>query len=203
MNDIRIDGKGTIAGGEYGAIKVNGFAQSEGDVRAASVDVDGTMNCRGSLTADLLDCDGAMKIEADLRVKKMMVDGMLRVTSGREIEAEELFCDGSLHIDGQISADKMVVNGLIRAREIVGDQITISSSVGRLARLFIHNGSKADLIEATTIRLSGVTAKAVNGQDIVVGPFCEIDSLDCSGTLSVDPTATSQRATGSFVRNDR
>jgi hypothetical protein len=49
--------------------------------------------------------------------------------------------------------------------------------------------SKIDLIEATTVSIQKVHAHSVNGHDVTIGPACRIDRVDCTGTLTIDPTA--------------
>lgn len=201
MNNIRIDGKGIIGQGEYDTVVIDGMAQCDGDLKVENLKVDGKFKCRGRLTAGTISCDGMAEIEADLFAKKLLVDGMLNVRNGANLEAEEIICDGSLHAEGQISADRIEADGFVSAKEIVGDQITIHSHNSRLAKLLMKMSSQADLIEATRIQLRGVTAKTVNGCDVVIGPNCKIDRLDCSGTLSIDETAQVGVITGNGTQN--
>jgi hypothetical protein len=58
------------------------------------------------------------------------------------------------------------------------------------------------MIEATTIELSGVRADVVNGRDIKIGPNCQIENIDCSGILSVDPSSYVRNITGEYTKRD-
>jgi hypothetical protein len=60
--------------------------------------------------------------------------------------------------------------------------------------------SDVKLIEATTIDLSGVSAETVNGKDIIIGPNCKIDHIDCSGTLSIDRSSSVGNITGDYTK---
>lgn len=200
MNDIRINGKGTFAGGEYETVIVNGIAQCDGDLKARVVNVDGKFKNAGRLTAGTLDCDGMAEIQSDISAQNINVDGYLTVSDGTKIEAEKIECDGSIHVKGQISADEVQVDGYIRAREIVGDRVVIKSGINRLAKLIFKDTSEIELIEATTLDLRGVTVQTVNGRDINIGPGCKIENLDCSGTLKIDSGSTVANITGNYTQ---
>lgn len=199
MQNIKIEGVGTISGGDYEMVRVDGVGKCEGNLQAQSIDINGTFKCLGAVKTDLFDCDGATELRANLFAKKIIVDGSLVVKNGTKIEAEKIDCDGSIKVvDGQISADIIKSDGYIYAREIVGDQIRIHSRISRFVKWFNGSFSNVELIEATNIELRGVYAKEVNGEQIIIGPRCEIDRVDCSGTLTIDPTATVKEITGNY-----
>lgn len=198
MQDIKIDGIGKFNGGEYGTINIDGVCQCEGEINADIVEIDGKFKCLGKITTDYLHCNGMAEIKSDLFAKKINVDGYLSISNGSKLYAQDIICDGCISIDGQISSDKINVNGYIYADEIVGDIITVKSNLNKLSKLFMKN-SKVKLIEATTIDLKGVLAQTVNGNDIIIGANCEIDLLDCSGTLYIDKKAVVKKITGNYT----
>lgn len=202
MQNIKIDAIGTISEGVYGTVKIDGIGTCEGNLKAERLDVDGKFKCYGELIAGSLDCDGIATFAGNLKVGRMDVDGMLTVTEGNQIDAEHIECDGVISIHGQISADTLVADGKIDAEEIVGDSITIDSNATLLGILFLKKLSSIGLIEATHIRLSGVHAQTVNGQDVHIGPNCSIENLDCSGSLYIHPSSEVRNLTGSYTRHD-
>lgn len=234
MQDIRIEGIGTIVGGEYCNINIDGIGKCEGDLIAQTIDIDGKFNCNGSvkadtitcdgltrcngniitqnididgkfngvgsLTTEILNCDGMAEFDSNIIAKTVLVNGLLSVKNGTKIEADQINCDGCIRIDGQISADVIMANGFVNAKEIVGDSITIKSRYRSFIKLFFTKSiSEIDLIEATTVQISGVSARSVNGQNVLIGPRCNIKNLDCSGTLSIHPTATIENITGNYT----
>ena len=195
--DSKIEGVGTFRGGVYGELRIDGVCTIEGDLEAESLDIDGVCTCTGNVAARKFDCDGVLTIQGNLRVGKADVDGVVTV-NGNKIEADEIKCDGVVNVTGEISADIIRANGKINAEAIVGDHIMIKSYWKHgLARLFIRIGERfsmknfsvVDLIEGTTVELRGVRAKSVNGHDVNIGKHCEIDRVDASGSLIVDPTS--------------
>jgi cytoskeletal protein CcmA (bactofilin family) len=178
-------------------LRIDGICTAEGSIEADSLDVNGVFTAKGDVVVGELDCDGVTTIEGNLRVKKADIDGVTTVYGGK-IEADHIVCDGVLTAGNQVSADIIEADGFINAKEIVGDRITIKSfRKSGFFKLFLKikeafkdpDFSKIDLIEATTIDLRGVRARAVNGQDLIIGPGCVIDRVDCSGTLKIDADA--------------
>lgn len=219
MEDFKIAGAGTVPGGEYRTVSVAGMGKCTGDLRAQTVSVSGTFKgdgavecgtlkisgsfkCAGRLAAEKMTCSGAAGIQGDMVANALTVSGTLHV-EGVKLEGADLSCSGTITAAGQVCADKLKVTGIIKAREIVGDSITIGAVQPNILRqifnLSIIN-STADLIEATTLNLSGVTAHTVNGSEISIGPGCIIDNLDCNGTLHIDPTATVRNVTGEYAQ---
>lgn len=198
MQDFSMEGVSKMNGGEFGKIRVDGVGSCTGDLKAESLTVDGTFKCDGTVDTGLLRCDGAAAFTSNIRAKQIDVNGVINVKSGIRIEAEHIKCDGVINVNGEISADVIRADGCIKAKEIVGDQIYINTHIHRFFHS-IFKLSQVDLIEATSIELHGVRAQSVNGKDIVIGPHCRIDSIDCSGTLFIDSTSLVGTVTGSYT----
>jgi hypothetical protein len=92
------------------------------------------------------------------------------------------------------------MEGAIFADEIVGEKVVIRSKVKIWTRRVFRDIDRIGLIEATSINLRNVKAARVNGQDIVIGPKCHIDAIDCSGTLHIDSSATVGTVTGEYAK---
>lgn len=201
MNDIRISGTGKISGGEYNEIKIDGMATCLGNINAKMIDVDGKFKCEGTINANLIDIDGMVTVLSDIKAATMCVDGMFTVKNGGRVECESIKGEGYIQSDGEVSADNIVCRGYISAGQIVGDYIEIDSSrtFGRFLSGFINKKSKINLIEATTVKLKGIYAKEVNGRDIEIGDDCDIESIDCTGTLKIHPNAKIGRVTGNYT----
>ena len=195
-NAGKVDGVGTIQGGVYGELDINGVCTVEGDLKAESISINGVCTCNGNVETTKFDCDGVMTINGNLRTGTADIDGVVTV-NGNKIEADRIDCDGVLSVEGEISADVIDADGKLNAYEIVGDRIRIKSywKKGIVALLFkigektSMKFSKIDLIEGTTIELRGVRAKAVNGHDVTIEKNCKIDSVDASGELRVHPSS--------------
>ncbi|CAK7062508.1 MAG: hypothetical protein DELT_03094 [Desulfovibrio sp.] len=196
MQDFSFDGKGTMNGGEYSTIIIDGIAECTGDLKAEHLDIDGIFKCAGAVDAGIVECDGVAEFGAGVSAKKVIADGVVKL---KRLEADEIDCDGYIKAEGEVSADTMQVDGCIHAKEIVGDNIDINSRSGKISGFLTRKTSAIDLIEATTVRLRGVTAQTVSGKDITIGPHCKIKTVDCSGTLSIDKKAKVENITGEYT----
>lgn len=200
MHDFIMDGVSRMAGGEFDKFTMDGVGTCTGDIKAQRMQIDGVFTCEGRVETGLLDCDGVAKFKSDIIAKKVHIDGVVSVKNGTKIESDEIFCDGVIEVDGEVSADVIHVDGFIDAKEIVGDKISIfSRSRNFITNFFVRKCSKVELIEATTVELAGVKSRTVNGKDIIIGPHCKIENLDCSGTLFVHPSATVTNITGNYT----
>ena len=59
MQDFSFGGKGTMNGGEYSTIIIDGIAECTGTLRAEHLHIDGIFKCAGAVAADVVECDGA------------------------------------------------------------------------------------------------------------------------------------------------
>ena len=193
ISDNKIEGIATIDGGSYENLSIDGVCTINGDIETNRFDVDGTTTCEGNIVCKEMDCDGVVTIHGNVRSETIVIDGVVTV-NGSKVEANRIECDGVLSVQGQISADVIISDGFIKAQEIVGDEITIMSKrISAFFKLFTPKRFKyshVKLIEATTVMLRYVQADTVSGQNVNIGPGCEIRRVDCSGELTVDPSAT-------------
>ena len=196
MTGSKIEGVGTITGGVFSELRIDGVCTVEGDLEAESLRINGVCTCKGDIEAKNFDCDGVLTIQGNLRAGKAEIDGVVTV-NGSKVEADLIDCDGILSVNGEISADVIDADGKINAREIVGDRITIRSYwKNNLLKVLFKLGEKTnmkfssiDLIEGTTVELRGVRAESVSGQDVHIGKNCEIGRVDASGELKIHSSA--------------
>jgi cytoskeletal protein CcmA (bactofilin family) len=218
MNDLRADGISTTSGGTYGTVKIDGISTVNGDLIADKLDIDGiatinggisggTLDCDGTTTVkgnvdlQFLDCNGIVSIEGSLRATHALINGSVSV-KGPKVEADKIECNGYLSIDGELNAEVVEAEGFIKAREIVGERVIIRSSTSRFlkfAQIFKNDLGCFDFIEATEVDLRKVQAKVVHGHNVVIGPKCEIETIDCTGTLRIDPSASVGTVTGNYT----
>ncbi len=201
MADYRMEGICKIGGGEFGSMTVDGVGTCTGDIKAESIRINGVFKCQGAVEAGTIKSDGTADFDSNIRAGKINVDGVLNAKGDAKIEAEEIVCNGVIRAE-EISADMIRADGVINAKEITGDNISINSCAHLFAKFFLKRFSHIDLIEATRIELNGVVAKTVNGKDVRIGPSCEIENLDCSGTLFIDKKSNVKNLTGEYTMSN-
>ncbi len=195
MRNYSIDGIGSIQGGEFDELRVNGVGNNHGDIKAEKMYIEGVFKSTGNIETNYLDVEGVGEINGNIRASKITIEGVINFEDSKKIETEQLYCEGCINSVGDLYADMIQATGCIKANGIYGDNIKIDSfhfqmsglkkMLSKLNIVTSYNGSKVNTIEATTINLSGVKATRVNGHDIVIGPGCTIDTVDCSGKLKV------------------
>ncbi|MDR1016645.1 MAG: hypothetical protein LBL67_04195 [Coriobacteriales bacterium] len=197
--DRLVEGVINMAGGDFRRVFVEGVLNTSGALTAELLDVSGVANFNGDLKVGDFACEGTINIRGDVKAEQVGIEGVVNVNSGK-LEATEINCDGVLRVkQGEVSADRIDAEGSIWASQIVGDQVRICNKYKSSFWTSLLNSfgpTKVDLIEATDIHLEKVVANQVNGEHIEIGPKCEIDHVDCSGTLHVDPSATVGSITG-------
>lgn len=212
MHSQTIEGVGSISGGEYDRIGIEGVGNSKGDITVRDLDIEGVFKSSGKINAGSIRCEGVAEFSDNIRTNKMMIEGVMKLSRNAKVEAEEIICDGCMFTKSEISTDKLYVDGCIKAHEIFGEEIIINSkarfnnklgsllkSIGDAIVLFGNskNGSsKADLIEATNITIHNTQVREVNGANITIGENCEVDHVDCTGTLRIHHTAIVKKITG-------
>lgn len=197
MQDIKLDGISKINGGEYKNINIDGITQINGNLKSRSFFIDGKCKVNGDVFTEELFCDGITEIKGNLIATDIKVDGMLTV-AGELIEATTLVCDGSIKAKENIHSDVVNANGIITAQEINGSNIIIKSQSENFIKLFFSPVSRVNIIKAERIELSGVKAQQVIGKDIIIGPCCEIDNIECSKTLKVDKKSVVNNIIGDY-----
>jgi len=193
-----IDGITNLPGGEFDELYIDGICNCSNGLKAHKLGVEGVFNCDGNVETDELYCEGTSNIKGNVRAKEASIEGVTEI-KGR-LESDQINCEGVLRVAGEISADAVEARGVIFAREIVGDRIIIHSEIKSWLKPFLRPRRTVELIEATTITLHRVDAKTVNGHDIHIEGRCNIERIDCSGTLYVDESATVQEIVGSYER---
>lgn len=202
MNNEKIEGVGTIHGGDYNDIIIDGMGKLKGSVTAKKVMVSGSFRSKGSLVAEEVNIDGFGRIFRSIKTKKLVVDGILKVRRA-EVNADTVSCEGLLSSTGSICADDININGYCTVKKMMGDSITIHNNfngVNKFVRMlrfvsFLYFGryinlnySLVDQIDCTRLTASGLKAKVVHTENVRLGSNCRIDRLYCDGPMVIDPT---------------
>jgi cytoskeletal protein CcmA (bactofilin family) len=191
-----VEGIINMEGGSFGQVFVEGILNCRSDLKAQLLDVEGVVNLKGGVQADEFVAEGTANIGGDLTVGSANISGVVDVHG--KMEGNDIYCEGALRVEGELSADQIDAEGVVRAAQIVGDRVRIHSHTKNWWTGLFGLNDKIELIEATSVELEKVYAKQVNGQDIIIGPKCQIDHLDCSGTLHVDASAVVTEISGDY-----
>ncbi len=232
--NVSISGSGTVASGEYEAIRISGSGKlnglvrcsafsSSGSSRGAELDCSGAVKVSGSssfsksMKAQSLGVSGSLELGGDLRVGQELqcsgsLDcggsircGSLRVTgeveADEDVEAETVNVSGILDCEGLLNAETLLITGSgMTIGSIGGSSITIRrpTVMGKLAKipllstLFKSVTGKIEVkgsIEGDTVELENVHCPRVSGRVVTIGKDCQIDLVQYSQELQLDPGA--------------
>jgi cytoskeletal protein CcmA (bactofilin family) len=214
FNKVKIRGDGTI-NGDLDCIqwKVFGNADVNGIVKAESVDIFGQANLRKNLEADAVNLFGEAEIRGHVELKDLNLRGAIRIDGN--LVGGNIHGYGELKIDNDCEADSISFTGAVtigrtlnaekvdlklhfadsRIPEIGGENIRVTKSkafsILNLLKRLSHDSSMlfAESVEGDVIYLEYTKAKVVRGNEVVIGPGCEIDLVEYQTKFQQDEKA--------------
>ncbi len=214
MNNEKIEGIGSIHGGDYNDIIVDGMGKLKGVVTAEKVIVSGAFKCKGELTAKELQIDGFARIHKNIKMKRLALQGTLKLRHA-DVNGDQFQGEGLLTSTGTVCADEIMLRGICSVKKMQGDIITIHNDLGTINRAvkklkllaFLYFGrrisfdySLVDQIECTSLYASRIKSKVVRANHIELGEACVIDRLYCDGTMIIDPSCKIRKI---YSKNER
>nr|WP_319373036.1 polymer-forming cytoskeletal protein [uncultured Methanobacterium sp.] len=209
--DLKIYGSGISSGGEFNRIsimgegiihgyvkcsnlKVYGEGQLDGSVKSADyVSIKGETIVKGDLNAQKVKVQGEFEVSGDLLVDDAKIQGSILV--GRDFNAETLNLEGGFTIQGMLNGDILRINLYwpSKVNEIGGSDISVKKS-GKLSFLGIKNNIMsdgkneltADVIEGDNVYLENTNARVVRGNNITIGPGCNIELVEYKENFKTD-----------------
>lgn len=203
MEDILlIEGEGKI-NGDLDCIDfaVSGVADVNGNLRTKSGKISGKAIIKGNLHSEDFKISGRSEIHGHVAVKEMTIEGTAEIKGG--FKAEEAEIRGTLRVKGDCQAKVIVVKGAFTiggllnagnidimlygnctAKEIAGRKINIrkdrSSRLIRFIESIFPNTDDltTQSVEGDDIYLEYTKAKVVRGNNVNIGPGCEIDLVE-------------------------
>jgi Protein of unknown function, DUF583. len=124
--DLIIGGYGSAAGGEFGAVKINGYGKISGDVKCGDMRINGAGEMAG-VDCDTLHINGSGDLTGALKARELKVTGTgafsgaahcesATVTGAANfkagLEAQLLKVTGSLDVKGDCSAERFISSGV-------------------------------------------------------------------------------------------
>lgn len=214
---VSIMGDGSVHGDvDCSQFSCAGSAHIEGSVKSGEMKIRGTSQVNGNVNVNKLSIQGQGEIRGSMRAGEANIGGMANI--GRNLQGDRLSLKGSATVQGDCEFESITANGSLqvegllnagsldlrlqwpcRAREIGGDTIKIrrgsglGNLLGFLPGLF-HTAPdarmSADLIEGDHIELEHTTARIVRGNDVVIGPGCDIGQVEYRRQLHRHPDCT-------------
>lgn len=192
LRDANFEGIGTISGGKYRKISVEGIGSIRGDIFAKEMSVEGVCKGRGNITAENMNIEGVFSCTGNINVSEIAeVTGMVKISG--DFQSKDFNSSGSLKIDGLLSADNIELYLLDKnyIKEIGGENISIAvKRKNGITGLFRKSKLEVESIEGDNIRLESVYCKNVRGTNVKIEAGCVIDTVECLGNLEIDDNAS-------------
>jgi cytoskeletal protein CcmA (bactofilin family) len=181
----------------------SGLGTVEGRMEVGIIEGSGSFKVNGPVKASCLRSSGSCQIGGQLKAGQVFSSGSLSV--GADVEAEEFDAGGSFKIDGLLNANRINIRigRFCYAREIGGEDIYASTHKVYWHGIFKSwftgfwndrtwgtNKLHAELIEGTNVSLEHTHAKIVRGNRVKIGPGCQIELVEYTDSLEIDPESS-------------
>ncbi|MBM7582080.1 hypothetical protein JOD02_000937 [Caldicoprobacter guelmensis] len=206
MKSEKVEGIGSIQGGEYQTISIDGIGKLKGPVTARQITVNGMFKSKGKITADEMRIDGIARIFRDIKVKSVKIDGILKMRRA-SLNADKIVCDGIMTSNREVCADEIYVDGICSVSKMYGDSIVLKNNYDKIKSmrnpipirlrpfLKLYFGrdisvehSFVDVLECTNLEAEGLKAKVVRANNVKLKGNCIVDRLYCDGQIIIDDT---------------
>jgi len=218
FRQVSVNGSATIHGNvDCIEFKTNGFASIKGSLKSIEGKVNGKTKINGALEADIFKVNGSCTVLGNINIKEFNIYGS--VISSEDITSERINVKGEVKASGNCNADEFSsegifdIGGLLNsgnisittygkciAKEIEGDKIDVRKGTTSvisdviksifLCRDIFSAKLTSDIIEGDDIYLEYTKAKVVRGNDVKIGPGCEIDLVEYTGQFEQSEKAT-------------
>lgn len=211
FNEVRISGAGDVNGDiECNLFKSSGASDVKGNLKSKIVEVSGAADIRGNVSAEQIFVSGTSDMNGDVETKKIKISGASDIKGGlhaeevdisgvieirNDCEAETFRATGGFKIGGLLNADRIEISigGKCNVKEMGGEKIIVrlSNSVGlgiirAIKEVFnVHEYLVTELIEGDEIYIESTVAKVVRGNNITIGPDCDIDLVEYKGEIKL------------------
>ncbi|KEK21669.1 polymer-forming cytoskeletal protein [Bacillus gaemokensis] len=202
-NKVKIRGEGTISNHvSCNEFKTYGTSDVRGDMTANSYIVYGDSEVQGDLHAEYVKVYGNAQVQNDCHINKTKIRGMFEVngrlagnfvdikgglTVKEDIEVEEFLLTGGLESEGLLNAENINISLRYegsKVREIGGKKITVRKKA-RFIPFTSHTGNlQTSIIEGDDIYLEHTIADIVRGNNVTIGPGCEISVVEYHTSLN-------------------
>lgn len=180
-----------------GSVKVFGEAEVKGNMEAQDTLVMGTMMVGGNAHLNKIKIFGLLEVGERLTGDEANIKGSISVNG--DVEYETFDSSGGFEIKGLLTAETIKVGlryGQSSAEEIGGGKITVKKRSNSLLPFGKEVGSLiAKVIEGDDIYLENTKADIVRGNQVKIGPGCQIGVVEYRDDFTHDPKATIKTTT--------
>lgn len=193
MGEYRCEGIGSVNGGTYDRLYVEGVFNAKGPIKANQVNGEGVMNF-SALSAENLTLEGVTKVNGLLEASSCNCEGVLK--------AGAIMVSGELYSDGVVNTAMLKAD---RATLLHNSKKESPRPFARVRSFFsgrdIQDEKNARIreIEANTLVIEDYSVQKITGKDIVIGKGCVVDKVIATASLKIHKTAQVKDFIGSVM----
>lgn len=183
-------------------LKIRGFVTLYEEVRLKKISTHGYSTFHSHIAADVLKNTGTCVIKDHCEVKEIVSAGNLKMKNG---QISKVKSSGKLSIEQILQSDQFDSIGFVQAKEIhaklfqlklsgnsnierlIADEISVKKDKGTFSLL--QKKLTCKYIKGRNLQLSYTDAEIVEGDVVVVGNNCEIQTLYYKENYTISPNA--------------
>ena len=191
MGKYTCEGLGTIPGGNYDELTIEGVFSAKNEITANTLVCEGVINFSDSVRADSLHMEGVINTKGYLYAGNMHMEGVLN--------ANQIMVAGNISADGCICTNSLTADNAVLYYDSSKDTPKPFACVRSL--LFGHkisNNHSASIgeIQTGTLEITDYNVHYISGNDIIIGPNCVVDTVSADKRLRIHRSATVDTITG-------
>lgn len=193
MGEYRCEGIGSVNGGTYDKLHVEGVFTAKGPIKANQLSGEGVMKF-SALSAETLILEGVTKIDGLLEAGTCNAEGVLKA--------------GAIMVSGNIYSDGVVNTTMLKADSATLLHNSKKESPRPFAKVrSIFSGrdiqdeknARIREIEANTLVMEDYSVQKITGKDVVIGKGCFVDKVIATTKLRIHKTAQVKDFIGSVM----
>jgi cytoskeletal protein CcmA (bactofilin family) len=157
--NLLINGFGSLNGGSFNTITINGKGTVNGDVDCMEFDCNGSGTINGNVVVNTAKVNGHGKIKGNFESQSLSIDGTAGITG--DLIAGKLKVSGKANVGGKIKSDEIKIKGRLTVGEDCEAETFKAESQFTIGGLL-----NADLIDITIF--ADCKAKEIGGQTILI-----------------------------------
>jgi len=193
MGEYRCEGIGSVNGGTYDRLHVEGVFTAKGPIKANQVSGEGVIKF-SALSAETLTLEGVTKVDGLLEAGSCNSEGVLK--------AGAIIVSGNLYSDGVVNTTMLQADNATLLHNKRKESIRPFTKV----RAFfsgkdLQNERNARIrdIEANKLHIEDYSVQKITGKDIVIGKGCVVDKVIATASLKIHKTAQVKDFMGSVM----
>jgi cytoskeletal protein CcmA (bactofilin family) len=158
-NDLIISGVGSLSGGTFTNVSINGQAKINGDLNCSDFTIRGTGNVEGAVKTKRGKISGQIRVKSNLQSDEFKISGQANI--GGNLEVKDARFSGVVSIKNSFTAGTVANTGIITVNGDCNSEVFISKgtfAIGGLLSaknidIYLHAPCKAKEIGGEKIRI--------------------------------------------------